>query len=202
MADQVSSLLRKEILEGGPSSAESSIIFGLINGRTSPCVAAVDLLAVVARAQDSLEVMDFIIERLFSLITDYPLLQPHLIALLSAMYNLPSSTPQRREFLGVFSQWAREATHADYSHLFNEELPELIRDYIAMSGFYARLLNLMGEWPVLEGDITGLWDALFVLCEAIEDETTAHTNPNIDISAAAMYLIHAGEILFKESKKE
>ena len=138
---------------------------------------------------------------LASLAADYPVLHPHLIALISAIYRLPSSTSRRTEFLGSFSQNLGDSTQANYGHLFENNWPYLKANHEAINGFYARLLNAVGDWQIPEEVITGLYDALFIVSGAIEDEPTAHENPDIDVPAAAMYMIHASTLFFEESKK-
>ena len=202
MSDQVSLLLRAEILlEDDQPSAESLIIFHLVNGHISPHKAAIDLLAAIARIQDHSKLLLNIVIELASLIEEYPVLHPHLIALISAVYHLPSSTPQRSEFLGSFSQNLGDCTQANYGNLFDNQSSNLILEHEAINGFYARLLNAVGNWPSPEEVIVGLDDALFIVSGAMENEPTVHENPDIDVHPAAMYMIHASKLFFEESKK-
>lgn len=201
LPDQVSSALRKEILQDDQPSAESLIIFRLVNGYLSPHVAAIDLLATIAEAQDVSKLLITITTEIASLGIDYPTLHPNLIALISAIYDLPSLTSQRSEFLSSLSSSLGDLTQANYGHLFEDKSPGLIRDHMIANALYARLLNVVGHVQVPQERIFGLDDALFILSGALENEATAHEDPNIDVPTAAMYMIHAGKVFFEESKK-
>lgn len=201
MSDQVSLLLRKDILGHNQPSVESLIIFRLVNGHISPHRAAIGLLATIARIQAPSKLLLEIAIELASLVAKYPVLHPHLIALISAIYRLPSSTSQRSEFLSSFSQNLGDFAEGSYGNLFDNKSPDLITEHEAINGFYARLLNAVGDWQIPEEVIADLHDALFIVSGAMENEPTVHGNPDIDVPSAAMYMIHASKFFFEESKR-
>ena len=202
-AKQVATSLRQEILQTEQPSPESLIIFHLVNGHTSPHLAAIDLLITITQAHKPSELLTIITTDLASVVTEYPTLHPQLIALVSAIYSLSSSTPQRSAFLSSLSSSLGDLTQANYGNLFenNQDGSDLVRDHVTTHGFYARLLDAVGHVQIPNERISGLDDALFILRNSLEAEETVHGNSNIDIPAAAMYMIHAGNILFKESQK-
>ncbi len=92
---------------------------------------------------------------------------------------------------------------SNYGHLFDNsnESPGLIRDHIHLHRFIARLMSFLGENEHPEHRLTGLNDALFILSTSLEDHPDSHDLPDVDVPAAAQYMIHAGELFFKESNK-
>lgn len=122
---------------------------------------------------------------------------------MSAIYSLSSSTPQRSAFLSSLSSSLGDLTQANYGNLFknNQDGSDLVRDHVTAHAFYARLLGAVGHVQTPNERISGLDDALFILSNSLEAKETVHGNSNIDIPAAAMYTIHAGNVLFEESQK-
>ncbi|KAI4124774.1 MAG: hypothetical protein LQ338_004633 [Usnochroma carphineum] len=49
--------------------------------------------------------------------------------------------------------------------------------------------------------LTHVNDALFILSTALEGHASSHKLPDVDVPAAAQYMIHAGELVFNECKK-
>lgn len=141
-----------------------------------------------------------IANELVTLIALYPILHPHLIALISAIYCLPPATSRRLEYLEFFSQDLDSFNYSNYESLFHED-PLNISYHEAINGFYARLLSAVGDWQVPEEVIVGIRDALFIVSGAMEKEPTMHENPDIDVPPAAMYMIHASKLFYEESKK-
>lgn len=205
LPNQVSIALRKDILHTDQPSPESLILFHLINGHTSPHLAAIDLLATVAQAHDPMS-LSLLTREIAARAMEYLTLHPQFIALISAVYSLPLSTPQRLEFLGSLSTSIGDLTYMYYEGLYetvppHQNLSVITRHYIALNAFYARLLSAVGEVQVPQEVIQGLKDALFVISGALENEKTAHNYPNVDVPTAAMYMIHAEKLFFEESMK-
>ena len=88
-----------------------------------------------------------------------------------------------------------DTTRANYGVLFEESRrdQDLISDHVHLNRFLARLLFLNPEERISDID-----DALFILATAFEGHPDSHNAPEIDIPAAAQYMIHAGELFHKE----
>ena len=96
-----------------------------------------------------------------------------------------------------------DAAQSNYGVLSEERhrTPDLISDHIHLNRFLARLLLALDN-PEGPGDhITGLDDALFILSTSLEEHADSHDLPNVDIHAAAQYMIHAGELFFEACEK-
>ena len=96
-----------------------------------------------------------------------------------------------------------DAAQSNYGVLSEERhrTPDLISDHIHLNRFLARLLLALDK-PEGPGDhITGLDDALFILSTSLEEHADSHDLPNVNIHAAAQYMIHAGELFFEACEK-
>lgn len=97
-----------------------------------------------------------------------------------------------------------DTTQSNFGLLFEERRRtlELIIDHIHLNRFIARLLSALGDVENPGETITGLDDALFILSAGLEENPDSHKLPDVDIPAAAQYMIHAGEVFFEGCKKE
>ncbi len=113
------------------------------------------------------------------------------------------STEMRSSFVSEMATTIGDTTQSNYGNLFDDRhrTPDLISDHIHLNRFIAGLLSALGSFEDPQESITGLDDALFILSTGLEENTESHKMPDVDIPAAAQYIIHAGELLFKACKK-
>lgn len=96
-----------------------------------------------------------------------------------------------------------DTTQSNYGNIFDERhrTPDLISDHIHLNRFIARLLSALGDVENPGERITGPDDALFILSTGLEDNSESHNLPDVDILAAAQYMIHAGELFFEACQR-
>lgn len=204
--------LRKNMLKIKQSSPESWIIFRLFQRQISPHRAAVDLLAEIAQDRGPGHVLVRIAADLADHAICHPYLRSILMELISALHSFSSDTPHRWDFLFLFSLALGQIMTYGHEDLFNndwsqDDLFDLKRDYISASAFCADVLNVVKHVRVGQEKTTSLDDAFDILRFAVEEEPSSprkpvrHKNPDIDISAAATYMIHAGKVFFEASKR-
>jgi len=181
-----------------------NILYDLVMGSTTPAFAAVDLVALANRTSgDQAFLLDISIQ-ILSLACDYPFLQPALVDLVASLSRpSPSSptSPTRYDFVSSFATMTGDLTRANYGHLFDAasstSTTGLIQDHVNLNGFIARLLSTVDSPEDPKDRVTGLDDALFIMSTSLEDHPNSHSLPDVDIPAAAQYMIHAGALLLK-----
>ena len=109
----------------------------------------------------------------------------------------------RSRFNAGFATSIGDITQSNYGLLFeaSKRNQSLIRDHIQIHGFLSRLLSALGGLEDPKGRLTAFSDALFILSTSLEEHPDSHNLPDVDVPAAAQYMIHAGTILFEECKK-
>lgn len=77
-----------------------------------------------------------------------------------------------------------DTTESNYGHLCdeNQRTEDLIDDHISLHRILTRLLPL--------GALVGIDDAMYVLCVGFEGYIHSHEVPDIDVPAAAQYVVH------------
>lgn len=138
---------------------------------------------------------------------DYPFLQPQLVSLVACIMQSPPasfSAERRSDFVSNIAVTIGDTTQSNYGLLFEERhrTPDLISDHIHLNRFIARLLSALGDVDNPGETITALNDALFMLSTGLEENPDSHKLPDVDIPAAAQYMIYAGEVFFEACKKE
>lgn len=206
LIDQINNGFLKTIRENGDFKDANTLLYDLIYGKTTPVIAAADFMGFARANQDTQPYLENLSMQVLSLACNYPFLQPQLVCLVvSIMHSPPASSPDevrscfKNSFATLMGDWAS----SNYGQLFDtsKHSPGLIRDHIHLNRFIARLLSSLGESKNPEHRLTGLNDALFILSTSLEDHSDSHDLPDVDVPAAAQYMIHAGEFFFEESNK-
>ena len=205
--DTLSSAIRRVICGDDASDPLNALLYNLIEGNTTPALAAADLLTTARKSPDLESHFSDLTAQTISLASQYPLFHIHLVDLIaSIMYPAADfSFEIRASFVKVFSTGIGDLTQSNYGHLFEAEQrcrnPRLGEEHINLNRFIARLLSALGE-PRKPGEgVTQVQDALFILSTALEDHASSHKLPNVDIPAAAQYMIHAGGVVFSQCEK-
>ena len=200
--------LRRAIFEDDDRDPLSTILYELIYGNTTPTLAAADILTTAHKGQDIEYCFSGFAAQSLSLASDYPFLQPRLVDLIASIMQSKSASFPLETRIGFVKEFATaigDTTQSNYGLLFEEEKrhqkPGLVSEHINVNGFIARLLSALGEPREPKEGLTHLNDALFILSTALEDHASSHKLPDIDIPAAAQYMIHAGELIFDECDK-
>ena len=197
--------LRRAIFEDDEKDPLNILLYDLIDGSTSPTLAAAEFLTVARDSQDTESCFSDLAAQTVSLASEYPFLQPHLVGLIaSIMQSAPASFPSEMRicFVKECATAIGDTTQSNYGILFEEEQrrrrPSLVQEHVNLNRFIARLLSALGEPREPKEGLTHVNDALFILSTALEGHASSHQLPDVDIPAAAQYMIHAGELIFNE----
>lgn len=208
IGDNINLDLSKAILEGYDEIKDASVIFlDFIYGKTNSVVAAARVIATARNSQDVESYLYNLSVQIQSLACNYPFLQAQLVSLVLSITRLPlTNLPSdvRSKFFSSFATSLGDLTQSNYGLLFEDgrRTPDLIHDHIYLNSFIARLLANLKQPENPAEVISGSNDALFILSTSLEGgDNSGHGLPNVDIPAAAQYMIHAGEFLYKESVK-
>ena len=111
---------------------------------------------------------------------------------------------ERSIFVSEMATAIGDTAQSNYGDLFEERqcTRNLISDHIHLNRFLARLLSALNGTGNEQERIMELDDALLILSTGLEGHAESHDLPDVDIPAAAQYVIHAGEVFFEECKKE
>lgn len=206
LIDQINNGFLRTICEDGDFKDANTLLYDLIYGKTTPVIAAAEIMDFARANPDTQPYLENFSMQVLSLACNYPFLQPQLVSLVVSIMQIPpASSPDevrscfKKSFATLMGDWAS----SNYGHLFDnsKHTPGLIRDHIHLHRFIARLLSSLGENENPEHRLTGLNDALFILSTSLEDHSDSHDLPDVDVPAAAQYMIHAGELFFEESNK-
>ena len=186
----------------------NALLYDLIDGNTTPALAAADLLTTARESPDLESCFSDLTVQTISLASEYPSLHLHLVGLIaSIMQSAPPSFPSemRASFVKEFSTGIGDVTQSNYGLLFEEKQrrrnPRFGEEHIYLNRFIARLLSTLGEPGEPTEGVTQVQDAVFILSTALEDHASSHRLPDVDVPAAAQYMIHAGELVFDECQK-
>ena len=183
------------------------LLYDLFHGSTTPTLAAAEFLTIARDSQDTESCCSDLAAQTISLASEYPFLQPHLVSLIaSIMQSAPASFPSEMRicFVKEYATAIGDTTQSSYGMLFEEEQrrrrPSLVQEHLNLNRFIARLLSALGEPREPKEGLTHVNDALFILSTALEGHASSHQLPDVDVPAAAQYMIHAGELIFNECK--
>ena len=199
--------LRRAIFEDDEQDPLNTLLYDLIHGSTTPTLAAAEFLTVARDSQDTEYCYSDLAAQTISLASDYPFLQSHLVGLIvSIMQSAPASFPSEMRicFVKEYTTTIGDTTQSNYGMLFEEaqrrRRPSLVQEHVNLNRFIARLLSALGEPREPKGGLTQVNDALFILSTALEGHASSHQLLDVDIPAAAQYMIHAGELILNECK--
>ncbi|CAF9939346.1 MAG: hypothetical protein HETSPECPRED_001559 [Heterodermia speciosa] len=199
--------VRRAIFEDDEKDPLNILLYDLIHGSTSPTLAAAEFLTFARDSEDTESCFSDLAAQTISLASEYPFLQPHLVGLIaSIMQSAPASFPSEMRicFVKKYAKAIGDTTQSNYGILFEEEQrrrrPSLVQEHVNLNRFIARLLSALGEPGKPKEGLTHVNDALFILSTALEGHASSHQLPDVDVPAAAQYMIHAGELIFNECK--
>ncbi|KAL9087246.1 MAG: hypothetical protein Q9165_006740 [Trypethelium subeluteriae] len=196
--DQMNEQLSQAILGNTGGDEVDKLLYKLCFGHTSPELAAADLFILASSSSDANSIVSNLSDQILSLACDYPFLQPHLAGLIKAILL---ASPSEALTLEVRTLFAKEfsITTGDYAQSNHGLLFEprhrtrvRIQEHINLHRLFARLL---GEVP--DEGLVHIEDAFYIISTALEDHPESHNAPNIDIPAAAQYMIWAGKVFLK-----
>lgn len=209
LSDDINDNLSKAILDADVEIKDVGVILlDFIYGKKNVTIAAADIVAAARNSRDVESYLYGLSTQIQNLACEYPFLQSQLVSIvvsitqLSLIY-LPSDV--RPKFFTSFASTLGDTTQSNYGLLFEDSQrnSELIRNHISFNGFIARLLACLKEPANSAEVISGFSDALFILSTSLEgDHDSSHDLPNVDIPAAAQYMIHAGTVFYQECIKE
>lgn len=208
VCDNINDDLSKAILEGeGEIKDASNILLDFVYGKTNSAIAAARIIAAARNSQDVGAYLYDLSLQIQSLACDYPFLHAQLVSLVVSITQLPLTnfpSDVRPKFFTSFASSLGDTTQSNYGLLFEDSkrTPDLIRNHIYLNGFIARLLADLKPPANSAEVLTGFNDALFILSTSLEDHDSSHDLPNVDIPAAAQYMVHAGVVLYHECVKE
>ena len=184
------------------------LLYDLVSCNTTSALAATDFLTIAHESQDLESCFSDLTVQTTSLASEYPSLHIYLVDLIgSIMHSKPANFPSamRASFIKVFSIGLGDLTQSNYGHLYEAEQrrrnTRLGEEHIYLNRFIARLLSALGEPEEPKEGLTHVQDALFIVSTALEDHAASHKVPDVDVPAAAQYLIHSGKLVFGECKK-
>lgn len=206
LIEEINNGLQKAIHDDGDIEDANTVLHSLIYGRTTPVLAAAEILGFIRVNKDPKSYLESFSTQVISLACNYPFLQPQLVSLVVSIVQLPpASLPdEKRSYLeDSFTTSMGDVRSSNYGHLFDDSRRSqaLIHDHIHLSRFEALLLSALGENENPKYRLTVLSDALFILSTSLEDHSDSHHLPDIDVPAAAQYMIHAGDLFFDECNK-
>lgn len=206
LIEEINNGLQKAIHDDSDIEDANAVLHDLIYGRTTPVIAAAEIIGFARVNQDPNFYLESLSTQILTVACNYPFLQPQLVSLVVTITQLPpDSLPDelRSDWENSFATSLGDQRSSNYGHLFNDSHRDqaLIHDHIHLSRFEARLLSALGENENPKHRLTGLSDALFILSTSLEDHSDSHHLPDVDVPAAAQYMIHAGELFFDECNK-
>lgn len=185
---KISSNLRQAIFEDSGDDPITGLLYNFISGNTSCALAASDIISSISNKED---LATDISTQIIFLASEYPFLQPQLVDLITCLLSNPDLPEEpKAQCSSQLATTIGDTAASNYAHLFEnqERTKDLIHDHINLHRFLARLLFLGG--PV------GLDDAMYMLSVGLEDHPESHKAPDIDVCAAAQYVIHAAKPIF------
>lgn len=205
--DNLNSAIRRVICGDDASDPLNALLYDLIEGNTTPALAAAGLLTATRESPDLESRFSHLTAQIISLASQYPLFHPDLVRLIASIMHSAAyfTSETRAAFVKEFATGIGEMTQSNYGLLFEAEQrrrnPRLGKEHVNLNRFIARLLSALGE-PREPGEgVTQVQDAMFILSTALEDHASSHKLPNVDVPAAAQYMIHAGEVVFNQCEK-
>lgn len=200
---QINNGLLKAIRDDGDFKDANTLLYDLIYGKTIPVIAVAEIMGFARANQETQDYLEDFSTQVLSLACNYPFPQPQLVCLIESILQIPPASTldeARSCFQESFATLMGDCASSNYGHLFDDSKKSLglIRDHIHLNRFTARLLSSLGENENPEHRYTGLNDALFILSTSLEDHSDSHHSPNVDIPAAAQYMIHVGKLFFEE----
>lgn len=209
MADTVNDVLKEAVVEAGHYEEVNNILYDLIFGRTNAVLAAEELTRYAREAPNAEEVFLKVSNQILDLACDHAFLQPPLVRLVAAANGLPpAKCPDEtlRMFRSSFGPSLHGMARSTYAGLLGGSLEQpsdesLIRYHVNLNGFTARLM--VEEDPSRRKDSSSTFtrpdDALFIISSALETPfSDPETSPDVDIPAAARYMIHAAALFLDE----
>jgi len=190
---KVNSNLRQALLEFEHSKDEpvTRFLYSVVYGYTSTTLATKEMLSSITNPKDLDTYLSSLSIQILFLASEYPFLQPQLVDLINTILSSPSFPEESKDqFSSEMITDISDTTKSNYAHLFDEKnrTNDLIDDHINLHRFLARLLPL--------GGLVDLDDAMYMLCVGLEDYSHSHEAPDIDVPAAAQYVIHAAVPIF------
>ena len=210
LCDKINDLLRKAILEEADHEIKdaSVVLLDYIYEKTNSAIAAANIIAAARNSQDVESYLCTFSLQIQCLACDYSFLQAQLVSLVVSITRLRESylpSDVRSKFSAGFVGSLADTTKSNYGHLFEESrrTPDLIRNHIYLNCFIARLLPYHHEASFSSEVLSDFDDALFILSTTLEVEhDSSHGLPNVDVPAAAQYMIHAGKRIYNECIEE
>jgi hypothetical protein len=188
---KVNSNLRQAILEGSEDDPVTRLLYSVVYGYTSTTLATEEMLSSNTNTKDLNTYLSRLSIQALFLASEYPFLQPQLVDLINTILSNPSFPEESKDqFSSGMITDISDTTKSNYGHLFDEKqrTKDLIDDHINLHRFLARLLPL--------GGLVEIDDAMYMLCVGLEDYSHSHKAPDIDVPAAAQYVIHAAAPIF------
>jgi len=190
---KINSNLRQAVfeLENSTDDPVTRLLYSVVYGYTSTTLATKDMLSSTTNTKDLDSYLSSLSLQALFLASEYPFLQPQLVDLINTILWDPRFPEESKDhFSSELITDISDTTKSNYGHLFNEKnrTKDLIDDHINLHRFLARLLPF--------GGLVDLDDAMYMLCVGLEDFSNSHGAPDIDIPAAAQYVIHAATPIF------
>ncbi|KAI9666518.1 MAG: hypothetical protein M1821_004454 [Bathelium mastoideum] len=196
--DQTNERLSRAILGDTGGDDVDKLLYNLCLGLSPPELVAEDFIVLANTSSDTVAIVSNLGYSILSLACDYAFLQPQLVDLIRTM--LPASPSEIRiQFIQEFSKITGDYAHSNHALLFESRnrTSSRIQDYIHLHRFFARLLGAIpNEGPVR------IEDAFYIVSIALEDHSESHEAPDIDISAAAQYMIWAAKVFLEGCCKQ
>lgn len=149
------------------------------------------MLSSITNTKDLSTYLSSLSIQVLFLTSEYPFLQPQLVDLINSILSNPSFPEESKDhFSSEMRTDISDTTKSNYGHLCNEKqrTKDFIDDLINLQRFLARLLPL--------GGLVEIDDAMYMLCMGLEEYSHSHEAPDIDVPAAAQYVIHAAVPIF------
>jgi len=188
---KVNSNLRQAILEISEDDPVRRLLYSVVYGYTSTTLATKEMLSSITNTKDLDTYLSSLSLQALFLASEYPFLQPQLVDLINTILSNPSFPEESKDqFSSEMMTAISDTARSNYGHLFDKKnrTKDLIDDHINLHRFLARLLPL--------GGLVDLDDAMYMLCVGLEDYSDSHKAPDIDVPAAAQYVIHAAAPIF------
>ncbi len=200
---KVDSGLGGAIFEDNNVDDSNSVLHLVIYGDTKAYIAAPEILRDSLKSKDTASYFNDVSFQIQSCACYHPYLQPQLVCLVEAIINSPPCHFPGRlpsQFYTALTTPMADRTEWNYDLVSDasRRTPCRIRDYIHLNVFIARLLPVIDKPRDPKQRFSGLNNALFVLSTSLEGHPESLNSPDVEITAAAQYMIHSGTFIFSK----
>lgn len=191
--------INRALIQAIGSNRQDEMLCKLVFGAITADWAAETILSDLKGVSTQTQMTD-LCTTILSLACEFPFFHHRLTALLLSVRNMKDGkgNTTRSSFLSRMSTLSGDQLRSGYASMFDDDLEAAsIAEYINLHGFLASTLSDPSVVIPPQEQIFGFEDALFIISTSLEEHVDSHNKFNVDIPAAAQYMIHAGPAIYR-----